>query len=191
MARLKHLEEEFNLVEYKRLYPDVDSIMGIYSQTNRTKHRIIILVKLVDGTRKTCSYPRALFETHIGRKLDFPNETVDHINNDPMDNRIGNLQLLSLVENALKAHRDGIAYRPPKGIRINFDASGANNGQSKISEEDVLKYRRQYTAGRSKREIIQEIGLCRRTVENFLYGVSYTKVPEICERRREKYTKQI
>jgi endogenous inhibitor of DNA gyrase (YacG/DUF329 family) len=41
-------------------------------------------------------------EQHLGRELT-KEETVDHINNDFTDDRIENLQLLSLAENASKA----------------------------------------------------------------------------------------
>lgn len=123
-------------------------------------------------------------EVHLGRVLNYPDETVDHINNDPMDNRIENLQILSRSENAKKQHRDGLAHRPPKNVPIShIDNNGSTNGMSKISEEEVLRYRREYTSGRSKKAIIKECGLTRKSVENFLFGRTYKLVPEKCEPR--------
>ena len=111
-------------------------------------------------------------------------ETVDHINNDPMDNRIENLQVLSRSENIKKQHRDGLAYKPPKNVPLtHIETNGAANGMSKISEDEVLRYRREYTSGRSKVSIINECGLTRKTVENFLFGRTYKLVPEKCEPR--------
>jgi hypothetical protein len=100
-----------------------------------------------------------------------------------MDNRIENLQILSRSENIKKQHRDGLAFKPPKGIALNIDTNGSKNGMSKISEEDVLRYRREYTSGRSKKWIVDECGLSIRTVENFLFGRTYKLVPEKCEPR--------
>lgn len=48
--------------------------------------------------------------------------------------------------------------------------NGSKNGMSKISEEEVLRYRREYTSGRSKKSIIDECRLTRKTVENFCLG---------------------
>jgi len=54
-----------------------------------------------DGSRGSQSYPRYLMEKHLKRKL-LDNETVDHINGDETDDRIENLQLLSLENNIRK-----------------------------------------------------------------------------------------
>ena len=74
-------------------------IYGPYLRKDGRKHVVIVHS---DGTRQTKSYPRLLMEQHLGRELT-EEETVDHINNDFTDDRIENLQLLSLVENASKA----------------------------------------------------------------------------------------
>lgn len=73
-------------------------IYGPYLRKDGRKHLIIVHD---DGKKQTKSYPRHLMEMHLGREL-LPEETVDHINNDKTDDRIENLQLLSLVENIRK-----------------------------------------------------------------------------------------
>lgn len=184
MAVMKELKDVFDITAYINLYPEVSYLTGIYSQQHNTNQRILLIVTLVSGKRETRSYPRAIMELHIGRILDYPNETVDHIDNDPLNNKIENLQIISLANNAKKAHADGIAYKPPKGVRVSdHDTNGSANSMSKISEEQVLKYRRQYTSGRSKKAIIDECGLTRKSVENFLFGRTYKLVPEQCEPR--------
>jgi DNA invertase Pin-like site-specific DNA recombinase len=112
--------------------------------------------------------------------LDFPNETIDHIDNNPANNELSNLQILSLVENIKKAHADGIAYKTPKGTKVNFDTNGQSNGMAKLSNADVLKYRQLYSSGTSKNEIILLSHCSRHTVSNFLFGKTYKKVGEIC-----------
>jgi len=53
--------------------------------------------------RETTLYSRYLMERHLGRRLE-PHEHVDHINDDPTDDRIENLQIISQLENTLKYH---------------------------------------------------------------------------------------
>lgn len=53
--------------------------------------------------RETTLYSRYLMERHLGRRLE-EHEHVDHINDDPTDDRIENLQIISQLENTLKYH---------------------------------------------------------------------------------------
>lgn len=73
---------------------------GPYTRKDGRKHLCIVHD---DGRKQTKSYPRYLLEQHLGREL-LPEETVDHINNDFTDDRLENLQLLSLAENARKEY---------------------------------------------------------------------------------------
>lgn len=175
---------EFTEEQFKQLHPECAKINRIYEVVYPTNSRLILSYVRTDGGWTTISYPKALMEVHLGRVLIYPDETVDHINNDPMDNRIENLQILSRSENAKKQHRDGLAYRPQKNVSIShIDTNGSKNGMSKISEKEVLRYRREYNSGRSKKSIIDECGLTRKSVENFLFGRTYKLVPEKCEPR--------
>lgn len=173
-------KNNFDIAAYKVLYPDVASVIGVYKQTHITKPRVILIVNLVNGKRQTKSYPRAIYEIYIGRVLDFPKETLDHIDSDPMNNAFSNFQILSLSENSKKAHADGVTYKPPKGTKVKYDSSGANNGMAKLSEDAVLRYRKLYTSGTTKNEIIRLSSITRRTVSNFLFGITYKNVGEIC-----------
>lgn len=63
-----------------------------------------------DGKKwKTCLTARLLLEIKLGRKLT-RDETVDHIDDNPLNDSIDNLQVLSRSENAAKWH----AKRPSK-----------------------------------------------------------------------------
>ncbi len=75
--------------------------MKIYGPYVRKDGRSHIIYKDKNYTR-TQSYPRYIMEEHLGRELDSV-EHVDHINNNPSDNRIENLQILSTVENNRKS----------------------------------------------------------------------------------------
>ena len=61
-------------------------------------------MKYVDGGKKTMSNARYLMEKHLGREL-LRAETVDHIDEDPLNDDLSNLQILSLADNIRRSHR--------------------------------------------------------------------------------------
>lgn len=68
--------------------------------------------------RRTQSYPRYLMEEYLGREL-LPEEQVDHINDDPTDDRIENFQLLTHTENNRKsAHTETVLKGCPVCGRV-------------------------------------------------------------------------
>lgn len=75
-------------------------LYGPYTRKDGRKH--IVWYDRATGVRVTQSYPRYLMEQHLGRQLE-EWETVDHINEDYTDDRIENLQLLTIEENAAKS----------------------------------------------------------------------------------------
>ena len=70
---------------------------GPYTRKDGRQHVIFY----EDGKRKTVSYPKYLLETKLGRTL-LPNETCDHIDNNPLNNDLNNLQVLSRSDNTKK-----------------------------------------------------------------------------------------
>ena len=77
-------------------------IYGPYFRKDGRQH--IIAIHPEEG-RKTVSYPKYLMECKLGRYLD-PNETIDHIDNDPCNNNFSNLRVLSREEHSeLEAKR--------------------------------------------------------------------------------------
>jgi len=61
-----------------------------------------MVVKFSDGSTSSISHARWAMTQHLGRVLG-ADEHVDHVNEDPRDDRVGNLQLLSLAENSRKS----------------------------------------------------------------------------------------
>lgn len=76
--------------------------MKIYGPYLRKDNRLHLVIKKDDGKLTSISYSKWVMENHLGRKLT-KNETVDHIDNDPLNNDISNLQILSREDNARKA----------------------------------------------------------------------------------------
>ncbi len=74
-----------------------------YCYKNSEPRRTVILVRY-DNSRTSTSYARYLMSCHLGRYLG-DDEYVDHINDDKLDDRIDNLQILSPAENVSKSSR--------------------------------------------------------------------------------------
>lgn len=75
-------------------------IYGPYQRKDGRSH--VIHYDTITQAKRTQSYPRYLMEQHLERILE-DWEQVDHINNDHTDNRIENLQILTVKENNRKS----------------------------------------------------------------------------------------
>lgn len=56
-------------------------------------NRLIVIATYNNGYKTTISYPKYLMEVHLGRYLE-DEETIDHIDNNPLNNDITNLRVL-------------------------------------------------------------------------------------------------
>lgn len=82
------------------LYPEFDKVSGVYTRKDGRQHLVLNNSKLPNkakGKLKTLSYPKSIIEIHLGRNLE-KDETVDHIDKNPLNNDILNLQVLSRSE---------------------------------------------------------------------------------------------
>jgi len=93
---------------------EIKKVYGPYMRSYpRGVSRRQVVICFEDGSRTTMSYSRWLMTQHLGRALG-GGEHVDHENEDPQDDRIENLQLLSPGENAAKSNRSRPS--PLKGV---------------------------------------------------------------------------
>ena len=88
--------------EILRLYPEYNKVYGPYVSKQDGRSRVVFR----KGIGKKCITSSRLFakvrlEAHIGRRL-IGEETVDHKDQDPTNDEISNLQILSSSENASK-----------------------------------------------------------------------------------------
>lgn len=75
--------------------------MKTYGPYLRKDNRLMLVI-VDNGKMTSVSYPKYLMETFLGRKL-LPDETVDHIDNDPLNNDLSNLRIVTRAENARRA----------------------------------------------------------------------------------------
>lgn len=162
----------------KKLYGDI-----IFYREFRNNDGRNILLASVNHTRKMRQTAAWRIEAMLERKL-VPPETVDHIDENKLNDSPENLQVLSRSENALKSYLNGrydlgIAklkeyVLSPQNV---IDHMGDKNGMSKISNYLVLIIRKLYAEEKiSKSKIMQLTGLSRRSVETLLSGQSYACV---------------
>lgn len=89
---------------------------------------------------------------------------VDHINNDKLDNRIQNLQLLTAKENSQKAKADGL-YK-----------TGENNPSSKLTEMQRKEIAYLFaTSDFSVKELIEKYGICKSRLYQIVKEESWTQ----------------
>lgn len=78
------------------LYPEFSQILGPYLRPDGRKH---LVAKTRDGEKTTISYPKALMEVFIGRRLR-EEETVDHIDRDKTNDARENLRVIPRSQHA-------------------------------------------------------------------------------------------
>lgn len=121
------------------VWKDIPSYEGLYQVSNlgniKSNHKtlklnigrkphssrhIYTVCLFKDGKKKTLPVHRLVASAFLGKsKL-----TINHINGNPMDNRVENLEYCTLLENIKQAHSKGLCDYKNKPIKIHDKTKG-------------------------------------------------------------------
>ena len=161
------LEENF-IKTINQLYPEY-KIYGPYPRKSDGRMQLV----LSKGKLKiTKLYAKFLMEAFLGRILS-KEETIDHINENPLDDRIENLQILTREENTRKS---SIGSKKLFGYKQSEEhkRSGTKNGLAKFCKEDIIRIRHIIDNKLiSIEKLMKEYGVSRKTLYKIKERLSY------------------
>lgn len=181
MDRLQEIKAEVKelLPKLKIIYNDDIKKCEVGIQKNKRMNRMACRLYFSDGTRKHLLFSRLNYEAYIGRVLD-RKETVDHIDGDPTNDSIENLQILSTSENSTKGPSKVVKDKNAKLTSIRMLSSdgdfarGVNNHFAKLSEKEVLEIKelqKSYTKGSGQdRTLTEKYNVSTSTVKSIRRG---------------------
>lgn len=118
---------------------------------------------------------RYIMEQHIGRKLS-RNEVVHHKNGDKRDNRIENLEIMSLSEHT-KKHKTGKAHSEKTKQKLSMAMLGRPNVWCrKLTDEDVAFIKENYIARDRNfggRALARKFNVSHITIDYIISGKTY------------------
>lgn len=154
--------EQIKIFKNKNRSDRDDYYLAIYYQDHRTLlHRFVYMYH----TKQMI--PNNLF--------------INHIDGNKTNNCINNLECVTTSENVKHAYRIGLntitdAIRKERSDRVR----GSKNPLAKLNDDLVIYYRQKFKSGEmKKKDIINELGVSRRTVDHFLDGSQWSHLNEI------------
>ena len=127
-------------------------------------HLRVYLAK--DGIKTAMLVHRAVASAYIENINSFP--FINHIDGDPMNNSVDNLEWCTAKQNAQHATNMGMNMPPVQ--------KGNRNSQAKLTEDQVRAIRRQYEQVKNCSAIARTYGVCPKTVNDIIHNKRWSNL---------------
>jgi len=136
------------------------------NRTKRTSHQRVFLTK--QGKRKQFLVHRLVAKAFIPNPNNLP--FVNHIDADPTNNCVDNLEWCTAAQNAKHAYNKGLITIP--------NQSGASNSNAKLCDNDVLEIRKLHKSIGNCSEIARQYNVNPKTINMIISGKRWSHVQE-------------
>lgn len=135
------------------------------------KYKKLSLGKDVNGQRIFKDEHRHIMENYLGRKLN-RYEVVHHINGNKNDNRIENLQVMTLQEHS-SLHRKGVPLSKKTREKIGIKHYRKPSSIRQKNKEQILEIAKKYKEWGSYRKVDRYFGFANGTTGSIIRGDFY------------------
>ena len=141
------------------------------------KYHRLSLGKDEDGKRIFTDEHRYMMEKYLGRKLK-PNEVVHHINGNKSDNRIENLQVMTLSEHS-RLHSSGKKASDETKRKLSEKFKHKPSWNRTKTKEDIINIIKKYKELKSYRKVDRYFGFSNGTTGSIIRGKNYYEFQEL------------
>jgi hypothetical protein len=191
--------EVSNLGNVRRKEPGVNTQVGRSKKSSKSSNGYMIVGCFADGKRTNVLVHRAVAEAFIGACPD--TQQVNHIDGDKTNNRLENLEYVTVSENMTHAIRIGLHVAPtaratgdkhwtrknPENLKFGDKNPsrtqpekvfrGEQCSSSKLNEHQVVEIRNMAMAGISMQVIADKFSVSRRNISEIVRRKSWKHVP--------------
>lgn len=144
------------------------------------KYHRLSLGKDENGKRIFIDEHRFVMEQYLGRKLK-SNEIIHHINGNKSDNRIENLQIMTLSEHS-RYHMTGKKFNREQREKLSKKFKGRKCPLRPKTKEDIIEIAKKYLELKSYRKVDRFFGFANGTTGNIIRGINYNDYQYIVKR---------